>query len=328
MQCTSQFSPNRVARVDSSPAPHSSARKSLTREEEARLAQRIAAGDADARRLFIERNLPLVVCIAHDYVGRGLSFDDLIGEGNLGLIRAVESFDPAFGTRFATYAAYWIRQSIRFSISTKSGVISLPARMARWMRLWRRTEARLTAEGRKHPSECEIGAELGMTAPQVRMLTHAFRADRLRDGGSGDPREAEKRLDLAADPSSDPLAQLESAELEQALIGKLQVLEPLERTIIELRFGINGREPLTLREVGETVGLTREWVRQVELKALRRLLDEIEGEPACAGRSTQQSAPQGADRDGLAGVPPRSHLRSRIKGRGRRRDAGVQTLSA
>ena len=307
--------------------------KMLSHDEERRLAERIAQGDPEARRVLIESHLRLVARLAQEYLGNGLAADDLIGEGTLGLIRAVESFDPNFGTRFATYACFWIRQSIRLALSTKAGVISVPARMAQWLRRWRQAEAELTVAGRTRPDEDEIGRALGLTLSQQKMLVQAFRADRLRYRGHVEPIDPEQAFEYAVDPAPSPDHAAETDELTRILGEKLESLDPMERTVLEMRFGLRGREALTLREAGDRIGITREWVRRIEMKALGRLFEEVAGETAPDTECRETDRPEHNRRTEIdlpEGVPPRSHLRPRLRreSRSSRPSERVQSLSA
>ena len=147
----------------------------LTAAEECELAEAIARGDRDARTRMIEANLRLVVKIARDYVGRGIALDDLIGEGNLGLIRAAEEFDPRFGTRFSTYASYWIKQAIRHALINTTSTIRLPAHMVGLLTKWRRAERSLCRELRRTPTFEEIAASLGLSETQKTLVAQAHR---------------------------------------------------------------------------------------------------------------------------------------------------------
>ncbi len=152
----------------------------LTAAEETALAAAIARGDASARTRMIQSNLRLVVRIARDYVGRGLSLDDLIGEGNLGLIRAAEEFDPAFGTRFSTYASYWIKQAIRHALTNTTATIRLPSHMVNLLAKWRRAERSLARELGQAPTEEQIAVQLGLTDAQLELVRKAKLAGRLQ----------------------------------------------------------------------------------------------------------------------------------------------------
>jgi RNA polymerase primary sigma factor len=247
----------------------------LTAAEETTLAAAIARGDAGARTRMIQSNLRLVVRIARDYVGRGLSLDDLIGEGNLGLIRAAEEFDPAFGTRFSTYASYWIKQAIRHALTNTTTTIRLPSHMVNLLAKWRRAERSLARELGMAPTEEQIAVQLGLTDAQLELVRKAKLAGRLQlesnfadDGNGWTPDDATAEV-------QDPGAALEADDERHLLHRRLDRLEARERIVVSLRYGLEGNDPMTLKEVGRRLGVTREWVRKIELRAVRRL-EEVE----------------------------------------------------
>ena len=247
----------------------------LTAGEECSLAAAIASGDTDARARMIQSNLRLVVKIAREYLGRGMMLDDLIGEGNLGLIRAAEEFDPSFGTRFSTYASYWIKQAIRHALINTTSTIRLPAHMVGLLTKWRRAERALTKEFGYPPTSDQVAVSLGITDSQKQLVEKARRARQLRlesgggeDGGSWSP-------DESSDNGEAPDASLEAFDERQDLLRRLGRLDARERCIVALRFGLEGESPLTLKEVGKRLGVTREWVRKIEIRAVRKL-DNIE----------------------------------------------------
>ncbi len=240
----------------------------LSSAEECTLAHAIAAGDTDARARMIRANLRLVVRIARDYIGRGLSIEDLIGEGNLGLIRATQEFDPSFGTRFSTYASYWIKQAIRHALTTTTATIRLPAHMVTILSKWRKAERTLSRELGHAPTADQIATALNLTDAQRRLVERAQRASTLRPEG-GDDAHA-----WSTDSTADqlPVDQVMEADDEcRELWNRLDQLDPRERTILALRFGLDGDEPMTLKEVGLRLGVTREWVRKIEIRAVQKL---------------------------------------------------------
>lgn len=241
----------------------------LTADEERSLAGRVASGDAEARDRLVRTNLRLVATIARDYLGRGLALDDLVGEGNLGLIRATESYDPDFGVRFGTYAAYWIKQSIRSAILRAGGAIRLPAYMATLLTKWRRAEASLAVRLGCTPSDSEVGASLGLSP---RRLAMALAARDARNMGSGErDNDGGHEPPAAEDPGPTPF-ELVSAEDERTWLGsRLSRLDDRSAMVIRLRYGLDDGNPLKLREVGDRLGLTRERVRQLERRALATL---------------------------------------------------------
>jgi RNA polymerase primary sigma factor len=239
----------------------------LSAEEERTLAEAIRRGDGDARARMIRSNLRLVVKIARDYLGRGLALDDLVGEGNLGLIRATEEFDPAYGTRFSTYAAYWIRQAIRHALVNTTATIRLPAHMVNLLTKWRRAERALGRVLGFAPSFDQVADELDLPVAKRRMVAQALDALRLCGQDDGEAaRWEETPADLAA-----PSSALEAAEERVLLLARLDRLDARERAVVALRFGLGGGDPLTFREIGGRLGLSSNWVRQLETNALRRL---------------------------------------------------------
>ena len=261
----------------------------LSAAEERSLAEAIADGDKAARARMIQSNLRLVVKIAREYVGRGMVLDDLIGEGNLGLIRATEEFDPKFGTRFSTYASYWIKQAIRHALINTTATIRLPAHMVGLLTKWRRAERALTKELGQAPTAEQVAVALGLTDSQKSLVEKARRARQLRlesgggeDGGSWSPDES---------PDSDreaPDVRLEADDERLDLLRRMERLDARERAILSLRFGLDGETPMTLKEVGRRLGVTREWVRKIEIRAVRKLDDGTESEDPTLARPTAQ----------------------------------------
>ena len=259
----------------------------LTAAEERELAAAIARGDSEARRRMIEANLRLVVRIARDYVGRGISLDDLIGEGNLGLIRATQEFDPRFGTRFSTYASYWIKQSIRHALINTTATIRLPAHMVGLMTRWRRAERALCRELRRAPTFEEVAELAGpeRDAEDAGGPRQQARQLKLESGMAGEanrwsPEEAIDRRDQ-------PESALEAEDERASLLSRMDRLDDRERTILALRYGLEGAVPMTLKEIGRRLGVTREWVRKIELRAVRKL-DDRPAETAPPRRSARR----------------------------------------
>jgi RNA polymerase primary sigma factor len=244
----------------------------LTAAEERALAEAIARGDRGARDRMVRANLRLVVKIARDFEGKGLTLDDLVGEGNLGLLRAAVEYDPAFGTRFSTYAAHWIKQAIRHALTNTAATIRLPSHMVGLLSKWRKAERRLRRDLGREPTAREIGDELGLSPAQRDMVDRAFQARRLRqEGGEADdawaPEDAPDYRDDAPD------ARLIADDQRRDLEDRLARLDDRERLVVSLRFGLSGDDPLTLKEVGKRLGVTREWVRKIELRAVQKLED-------------------------------------------------------
>ena len=268
----------------------------LSHEQECHLAGLIANGDLDAHNDMVQANLPLVAKIAHDFLGRGLQLEDLIGEGNLGLIRAAEDFEPKFGTRFSTYASYWIKQSIRQALINTTSTIRLPSHMVGLLTRWRRTERALACAAGGTPDFQEVASALGLSAVQKELVSKARQAQSCVQNTS----EVIKvdRTAPAADKGvqSDDPAFVDGEEW-LILSQRLERLDDRERTILNLRYGLDGTEPLTLKEIGRRLGITREWVRKIEIRALRKLRDEETNKTAgsplrsrCDGPATAEIA--------------------------------------
>jgi RNA polymerase primary sigma factor len=255
----------------------------LSAADERELAEGIARGDRDARKRMIEANLRLVVKIARDYLGRGMSIDDLIGEGNLGLIRAAEEFDPRYGTRFSTYASYWIKQAIRHALINTSSTIRLPAHMFGLLIKWRRTERLLCRERGGSPSFDEVAAHLGLTDNQKNLVAKARRATQLRLESSFGDEDVSWSPDESMNCSQAPETVMEMSEDRAEILRRLDRLNERERLVIALRFGLDDESPLTLKEIGRRIGVTREWVRKIELRAVNKLSAAVP--PATSGRT-------------------------------------------
>ncbi len=243
----------------------------LTAKEERELALKAAKGDIDARRQMIEANLRLVVNIAKRYNGRGLSFQDLIEEGNIGLIKAVERFRPAKGCKFSTYATYWVRQTIDRAIANQANTVRLPIHISTDMFKVTRAEKELFVTLDREPNIAEVADRTGLSGRYVRKLNSINKKSLSLDACISED-SGQSLLDLIEDTSYP--AQLESvaADVQAEKIGAwLETLEANERTIISMRFGLDGDEPRTLEVVGRSFGLTRERVRQLEAKALGKL---------------------------------------------------------
>lgn len=246
----------------------------LSAEKERELADQVALGDPWAREHMVEANLRLVVNIARGYVGRGLSLEDLIAEGNLGLMRAVEGFDGGLGIRFCTYASYWIKQSVQRALMNQSKPIRLPAHMAKLLSKWRRVAGVLTERLGRVPTPDEVGGALGLSKKKIAMVTKAIWLGELAPFSDGDGSESVGLAEVLADDRTKAPEDLlvESDDLER-IFGRLERLDAREAAVIRMRFGLGDYAPMTLREVGENLGMTRERARQLERQALARLMD-------------------------------------------------------
>jgi RNA polymerase primary sigma factor len=249
----------------------------LSASDEQGLAVRIGQGDTAARDRMVRANLRLVVNIARGYTGKGLGLQDLIEEGNLGLLRAVEGFDPAMGTRFSTYASYWIKQSIKRALINTAKTIRIPAYMVELLSKWRRATTRLSEELGRNPTPEEVARVLGLPRNKLPIIKKAIRiynstpqTDQPEAGWSLGEMVMDERIKNPEDEM------LESDALRQVL-GLLETMDSREATVLRMRFGLNDSEPHTLKEIGESLGLTRERVRQIETEALNKLSDCLQG---------------------------------------------------
>ncbi len=248
----------------------------LSAQEERDLAERVALGDPLAREHMVKANLRLVVNIARGYLGKGLNLEDLIEEGNLGLMRAVEGFDGMMSTRFSTYASYWIKQSIRRAVMNNGKPIRLPAYMVSLLSKWRRATAVLTDRLGRAPSNEEVGKALRLSKKKIGIVAKAIRVNNLTPH-SENLEDSGPALDdvLADERNKGAETQLIEADDLDRIFDFLSSLEDREATVIRMRFGLDSYNPMTLREVGENLGLTRERVRQLESHALQKLMHAL-----------------------------------------------------
>ena len=249
----------------------------LSPGDEQELAIAIGEGDAHARDRMVRANLRLVVNIARGYTGKGLTLQDLIEEGNLGLLRAVEGFDPAVGTRFSTYASYWIKQSIKRALINSAKTIRIPAYMVELLSKWRRAASRLTEELGRTPTPEEIARVLGLPRKKLPIIKKAIRIYNLTP--QTDQSEAGWSLgEMVMDERiRNPEDELVENDNLSHVLQRLDVMDRREATVLKMRFGLDDNEPRTLKEIGESLGLTRERVRQIETEALDKLATAING---------------------------------------------------
>ena len=257
----------------------------LTESEERAIANRIAAGDLEARDYLVRANLRLVVRIACDFGSRGLSIEDLIAEGNLGLLRAAESFNPDYNVRFSTYAGHWIRQSMRRGLQMQGRFVRLPAHAHTLLTKWRRASATLASRLGREPTEQEIAAALHLPARKlklVRAVVEAAALARLRDDEPESSSAEDVILRSIDEREVTPHDRVSDAEDMHRLTETLQSLDDRASDVIRLRFGLDGEPRLTLRQVGERMGLTYERVRQIERSALADL-SRVVRQPSTSG---------------------------------------------
>lgn len=243
----------------------------LNADEEKQLAYRIEKGDAEARDRMVRANLRLVVNISRSYTGKGLVLQDLIEEGNLGLLRAVEGFDPTMNTRFSTYASYWIKQSIKRALVNTAKTIRVPAYMVELLAKWRRANAILHDKLGRPPSHEEIAASLDLPKKKLNIIKKAIKvyhsAPQPEQSDSGWSLE-EMIMDSNTKSPDNEMVEADDLVHVKDLLGKM---DPREAIVLKMRFGLDDEQPKTLKEIGESLGLTRERVRQIESEALEKL---------------------------------------------------------
>jgi RNA polymerase primary sigma factor len=251
----------------------------LTAQQERELARKIQLGDVQARDHMVRANLRLVVNIARSYPSRGLSLEDLIAEGNMGLLRAVEDFDPDMNTRFSTYASYWIKQSIKRGLINTAKTIRFPAYMVELLSKWRRASARLQDELGRPPTEEEIAKSLELSKKKLAIIKKALRIHNAMPQQS-EQAEGGWSLDEAfvSTEAKTPEDRFIEADDLRHVMGLLENMDERESTVLRLRYGLDGEDPMTLKEIGERLGLTRERVRQIESEALGKLGEHMQSE--------------------------------------------------
>jgi len=250
--------------------------KLLTPQEEIHLAARIKKGDKKAREHMIKANLRLVVKIARDYEGIGLPLLDLISEGNIGLMKAVERFDPSKGGKLSTYGSWWIKQSIKRALANQSKTIRLPVHLVDKISKMRRISMRLQEELGREPTDDEVAFEMGLTTSRVTQMRLAAVRPASLDASIGDE-DSNTFAEVVQDEAADtPYEHLEEKTVTSMLRDMVETLDPREATILRARFGLDGGPERTLEEVGEKFGVTRERVRQIQNIALRKMRKMIE----------------------------------------------------
>ena len=243
----------------------------LTNEEEQELSERTAQGDVQARKRLSEANLRLVVSIAKRYVGRGMQFLDLIQEGNLGLIKAVEKFDHTKGFKFSTYATWWIRQAITHAIADQARTIRIPVHMVETINKVKKVSSQLLHKNGHEPSAEEIAAELDMSVDKVREILRVSQEPVSLETPIGEEEDSHLGDFIPDDDAPSPADAASHTLLKEQLSGVLSTLTPREEKVLRLRFGLEDGRSRTLEEVGKEYNVTRERIRQIEAKALRKL---------------------------------------------------------
>ena len=245
--------------------------KLLDAAEERELSRRAHQGDKKARRRLIESNLRLVISIAKKYRGRGVRFEDLIQEGNAGLIRAVEKFDPAMGNRFSTYATWWIRQAVTRAIADQARTVRLPAHVVDSVFRLRRAEAQLGVELGREATDEELAERLDVKSEETRRLREVSQPIGSVNARIGAEDGSEMGDLLPDERLESDFVRAETGQWERTLVEAVKALPEREAKVLELRHGLDGGDNRTLREVSETLGISQERARQVEIKALRTI---------------------------------------------------------
>lgn len=257
----------------------------LTPAEEVKLARRIKRGDKEASSEMVRANLRLVVKIARDYANLGLPLLDLISEGNIGLMKAVERFDPKKGGKLSTYAAWWIKQSIKRALANQSKTIRLPVHLVDKIAKIRRVSNQMTEELGREPTDEELAEEVGLLPAKVSQLKSAAIRPASLDQPIGDDDSTEFGELVGDEEADDPFETLRDKDMREEVGELLDILDERERKIINSRFGLDGQKPKTLEEVGEKFGVTRERIRQLQniaLHKLRKALGKKERPPVAA----------------------------------------------
>ena len=262
----------------------------LTRADEVRLGKRIKKGDRAAREQMIRANLRLVVKIAHDYSGLGLPLLDLISEGNIGLMKGVERFDPNRGTKFSTYGAWWIKQAVRRALANQSKTIRLPVHLVDKLAKMRRIAMQLSDELGREPTDEELAKEIGVTAQRVAQLRRISMRPASLNAMVGDEADAELGDLIADETAVMPGRELESRNLIKELRSVLHVLDARERAILSLRFPLSDETPPTLEQIGRKFKVTRERIRQIQNVALKKLRTALDALPQGGQKPSEEEA--------------------------------------
>jgi RNA polymerase primary sigma factor len=249
----------------------------LTADEEVELSDRVKAGDEAARQRMIRANLRLVVRIAREFEGMGVSLPDLINEGNIGLMRAVEKFDPTKGAKFSTYSAFWIKHAIRLTLSNNARTVRIPVHMVDRIAKMRKVEIRFQELEGRQPSDEEIAEELDLSRHQMRVLRRAAMTQISLDTPIEDGEDRSLGDRIADESAPNPWEEVESKATAGMVDQLMDGLREREVKILRHRFGFGGEEPMTLEEIGQVFGVTRERIRQIEAAALDKMRKRLKG---------------------------------------------------
>lgn len=268
--------------------------KLLTAEQEKELCRKIIAENCpESRERMIRANLRLVVSIAKRYNNRGLPLQDLIEEGNLGLLKAVENFDPEMGARFSTYGSWWIKQAIKRALINAVQPVHIPAYMVELIGKWKKAARDLEDKLGRQPTLQELGEEMQLPPRKVRIIRKAVRAYQrpAQTGGTGEEGDSPTLSEMLADEKTPtPDDQVLREDDLQTISQLLDAIDDREARILRLRYGLDGEEPMTLKEIGKVIGLTRERVRQIEIEALRKLNQRLNSDRPLAAIRAKQHA--------------------------------------
>jgi len=269
----------------------------LTGDQEKELCRRIIHDNCpQAREIMIRSNLRLVVAMAKRYMHRGLPLQDLIEEGNIGLLKAVENFDPEMGARFSTYGCWWIKQAIKRALINAVQPIHIPAYMVELIAKWKKASRDLEEELGRHPSINELAERMELPPKKVKIIRKAVRASQrpVQPGSGGGDDLPSLSESLADTRAMDPADQVLRDDDLETIATLLDAIDDREATILRLRYGLDGEEPLTLKEIGARIGLTRERVRQIEIESLRKLHRRLESDRPLAAIRAREHARRSA----------------------------------